>query len=125
MVFGGSDWFGADVIRATAQQSPFAKDIRFLGFVDAAVLPTLYRAANVVVYPSLYEGFGFPPIKATACGCPAISSMRGSLGEVATDAALIVNPESADEIAAALQQVTTDTACRERLRVYAKALARW
>lgn len=145
LVFGGSDWFGADVIRATAQQSPFAKDIRFLGFVEDAVLPTLYRAANAVVYPSLYEGFGFPPIEAMACGCPAISSTRGSLGEVVADAALIVNPESVEEIAAALQRVTTDTACRERLleagfrnarrfdwqrnaaetlRVYAKALGR-
>ncbi|MCX6910664.1 MAG: glycosyltransferase family 1 protein [Verrucomicrobia bacterium] len=116
LVFGGSDWHGADVIRATAQQSPFASDIRFLGFVADAVLPTLYRVANAVVYPSLYEGFGFPPIEAMACGCPAISSTRGSLGEVVADAALIVNPESVDEIAAALQRVTTDAACRDQLR---------
>ncbi len=116
LVFGGSDWFGADVIRATAQQSPYAKDIRFLGFVDDAVLSTLYRAANAVVYPSLYEGFGFPPIEAMACGCPAISSTRGSLGEVVADAAAIVNPENVDEIAAAMQRVTTDMAWREQLR---------
>ncbi len=116
LVFGGSDWFGADVIRAAAQQSPFAKDIRFLGFVADAVLPSLYRAASAVVYPSLYEGFGFPPIEAMACGCPAISSTRGALGEVVADAALIVNPESVEEIAAALQRMTTDKAYREQLR---------
>ena len=116
LVFGGSDWFGADVIRAAAQRSPFAGDIRFLGFVEDALLPMLYRAANAVVYPSLYEGFGFPPIEAMACGCPVISSTRGSLGEVVADAAIIVNPESVEEIAAALQRVTVDTACRGQLR---------
>ena len=72
LAIGGGDWPGADFIRAAAAQSPFARDIRFLGFVPDAALPSLYQAAETMVYPSLYEGFGVPPIEAMACGCPEI-----------------------------------------------------
>ena len=74
LALGGSDWHGVEFIRAAAAESPFAQDIRFLGFVDDPSLPDLYRAAETMVYPSLFEGFGFPPIEAMACGCPVISS---------------------------------------------------
>lgn len=116
LALGGSDWHGAGVIRAAAAQSPFARDIRFLGFVDDASLPDLYRAANAMVYPSLFEGFGFPPLEAMACGCPVISSTRGSLAEVVADAALTVEAEDVESIAAALHRVATDRAQRDRLR---------
>jgi glycosyltransferase involved in cell wall biosynthesis len=116
LVFGGSDWHGAEVIRAAAQQSPFASDIRMLGFVADDQLPDLYRAADVFVYPSLYEGFGMPPIEAMACGCPVISSTRGSLGEVVGNAAAIVDPEKVDSIASILELLAGDVNIRERLR---------
>jgi len=116
LVFGGGDWHGADAIHTAARQSPFASDIRFLGFVSNEELPNLYRAADVFVYPSLYEGFGMPPTEAMACGCPVICSTRGSLGEVVGDAAAVVDPEDADSIAAQLRLLATDPRLRERLR---------
>jgi glycosyltransferase involved in cell wall biosynthesis len=115
LALGGSDWHGAEVIHATAAASPFAKDIRFLGFVSDAALPDLYRAAEAFVYPSLFEGFGLPPVEAMACGCPVISSAAGSLGEVVGGAALIIQPDSIDSIAHALGRLAVDSIERDRL----------
>ncbi len=116
LVFGGSDWHGAEAIHAAATESPFREDIRVLGFVGNEELPNLYRAADAFVYPSLYEGFGLPPIEAMACGCPVISSVRGSLGEVVADAAVIVDPEDTDSIAAQLGRVAGSDNLRDQLR---------
>lgn len=116
LAFGGSDWHGAESIHAAAKASPVCDDIRFLGFVDDATLPDLYRATDAFVYPSLFEGFGFPPIEAMASGCPVISSTRGSLAEVVADAARTVNPESIDDMTAALTELATDPAARTRFR---------
>jgi glycosyltransferase involved in cell wall biosynthesis len=115
LVFGGSDWHGAQEIHAAAQTSPVQADIRFLGFVADADLPALYRAANVFVYPSLFEGFGFPPIEAMACGCPVISSTRGSLGEIVAQAAALVEPENVDDIEQQLERLATDELYRAQL----------
>lgn len=115
LVLAGSDWHGAEHIRTAAQISPYAGDIRFLGFVEDAVLPDLYHAASCMVYPSLFEGFGMPPIEAMACGCPVISSIRGSLDEVVANAAQIVNPEDTADITHAMQSVADDPQRREKL----------
>ena len=115
LALGGSDWHGAEVIRAAAKASPYSKDIRFLGFVDDAALPDLYRAAGAFVYPSLFEGFGLPPIEAMACGCPVISSTRGSLDEVVGDAALRIAPEKIEDITFALMQTSMDGDKRDAL----------
>jgi glycosyltransferase involved in cell wall biosynthesis len=116
LVLGGSDWHGADVIRTAVRQSPFERDIRLLGFVPDVDLPNLYRAADVFVYPSLYEGFGMPPVEAMACGCPVICSDRGSLAEVVGDAAAIVNPEDVDSMADQMLLLAANGDVREQLR---------
>lgn len=116
LVFGGSDWHGAEAIHVAARQSPFASDIRFLGFVANEDLPNLYRAADVFVYPSLYEGFGMPPVEAMACGCPVICSARGSLGEVVGNAAAVVEPEDVNSLAKQLAFLANSVDERERLR---------
>ena len=116
LAFGGSDWHGAEIIHAAAAASPFAADIRFLGFVCDAALPELYHATDVFIYPSLFEGFGFPPIEAMACGVPVISSTRGSLKEVVADAALTVEPENATDIADALQKMSSSADERQHWR---------
>lgn len=116
LAFGGADWHGAEAIHQAAAQSPTCSDIRFLGFVSDSDLPHLYRAASGFVYPSLFEGFGIPPIEAMACGCPVICSTRGALGEVVGNAALIVDPEDAGSISARLGLLATDESESRRLR---------
>ena len=106
LALGGGDWHGCEAIKSAAAASPFANDIRFLGFVPDADLPNLYRAARCMVYPSLFEGFGLPPIEAMACGTPVISSTRGALEEVVADAALVVDPEDVANIARALTSLS-------------------
>ncbi len=117
LVFGGSDWHGAPTIHAAIKASPYQNDIHALGFVPDADLPEMYRAAEVMVYPSLFEGFGMPPLEAMACGCPVVCSTRGSLGEVVGDAAATVDPENVNDMAHQLQRLAADPSTRDRLRI--------
>ncbi len=71
----------------------------FTGFVENEELPVFYNLASVFVFPSLYEGFGLPPLEAMASGCPAIVSGTSSLPEICGDAACYINPLNTDEIA--------------------------
>ncbi len=116
LAFAGEDWNGATEIHQAIQNSPNARDIRRTGFVSDALLPDLYRAAEVFVYPSLYEGFGMPPLEAMACGCPVISSARGSLNEVIGNAAAFVEPEDIKALASQLCAVATNLAVRDQMR---------
>jgi glycosyltransferase involved in cell wall biosynthesis len=81
------------------------KDVVRTGFVPQADLVALYNLAEVFVLPSLYEGFGFPPLEAMACGCPVIVSNRGSLPEVVGDAALLIDPQDLDSLVGAIRAV--------------------
>ncbi len=116
LALGGSDWHGAEAIYAAAKNSPYAGDIRFLGFVSDAALPQLYHATDVFIYPSLFEGFGFPPIEAMASGVPVISSTRGSLREVVANAARTIDPENIADIAGALASMSGSAEERDRWR---------
>jgi glycosyltransferase involved in cell wall biosynthesis len=116
LVLAGSDWHGASAIHAKAAQSPYSHDIRFLGFVEDATLPSLYRAAGAMVYPSLFEGFGMPPVEAALCGCPVLSSRRGALDEVLGGSAGTFDPECVEEIAAALTRLAVDPEWSATLR---------
>jgi glycosyltransferase involved in cell wall biosynthesis len=116
LVFAGSDWHGAEAIHAAIHSSPQRQRIRSLGFVPDQELPDLYRAADAFIYPSLYEGFGLPPIEAMACGCPVISSVRGSLAEVIGSAALTVDPENVSGIAEKMLALATGLQSSEALR---------
>jgi len=122
LVLAGGDWHGAETIHATIGKSPFVTDIRTLGFVPEAELPLLYRAAEVFVYPSLYEGFGMPPIEAMACGCPVLCSTCGALGEIVGNAAVTIDPEDVSALKTQLALLAADTGLREQLR--AKGLER-
>ena len=116
LVLAGSDWHGAETIHDAIRRSPFAGDIRALGFVADSELPNWYRAAGVFLYPSLYEGFGLPPLEAMACGCPVISSGRGSLTEVVGNAAEIIDPENPAELAAAMTNLAGNPVRCKNLR---------
>jgi glycosyltransferase involved in cell wall biosynthesis len=116
LVLAGKDWHGAEAIHEAIAHSPFRHDIRNLGFVTDSDLPLLYRAAGACVYPSLFEGFGMPPVEAMACGCPVLSSDRGALGEVIGDAALIVDPDDVPDLSRKLRAMASDPDLRARLR---------
>jgi glycosyltransferase involved in cell wall biosynthesis len=115
VIAGGEGWKNRAIHRAAAA-SPFAADIRFLGHVPEADLPALMSGALAFVYPSLYEGFGLPPLEAMACGTPVITSNRSSLPEVVGDAALLVDPEDRRQLAEAMTRVATEEALRDDLR---------
>ena len=124
LAFAGADWHGAAAIHAAVRQSAVAGDVRCLGFVPDEHLPSLYRAADAFVYPSLHEGFGLPPLEAMACACPVIASTRGALAEVLGEAAAPVRPEDLHTITKQLFIVATDAAARNRLRAAGLAQAR-
>jgi glycosyltransferase involved in cell wall biosynthesis len=90
-------------------------EVRFPGFVDSAELPAFYNGADLFVYPSLYEGFGLPPIEAMACGTPVITSNVSSLPEVVGEAALTVNPRDTLQLAEAILEILKNEELRQSL----------
>jgi glycosyltransferase involved in cell wall biosynthesis len=91
--------------------------------LPSEALPALYNGAGVLVQPSFYEGFGFPPLEAMACGTPTVVARRGALPEVVGETGLLIDPERPDEIAAALARALTDSAFRARSRAAGRARA--
>jgi glycosyltransferase involved in cell wall biosynthesis len=112
MVWVGLPRWGSEELLERARQA----GVILTGFVPQVHLPALYRQATVFIYPSLYEGFGLPVVESMACGTPVVCSNTTSLPEVAGQAALLVNPESSHEIAAAIKQLLDDPALAKKLR---------
>jgi len=102
-------------LRHAVIQSRVEHVVRFLGFVPIETLRVFYQAAAAFVFPSLYEGFGLPPLEAMACGTPVVTSHVTSLPEVVGDAGAIVNPENVFDIARGIREVLTDNDMRARL----------
>ncbi|MBV8476123.1 MAG: glycosyltransferase family 4 protein, partial [Acidobacteria bacterium] len=103
-------------LRRTVVKSGVQNEVRFLGFVPIEVLRIFYDEAKVFVFPSLYEGFGLPPLEAMAHGTPVVTSNTSSLPEVVGTAAVLVNPENVFEIMRALHRVLTDQELREKMK---------
>lgn len=112
-----------DALRQRAVELDLAADVRFLGWVDPGELEGLYAAAACFVFPSLMEGFGLPVLEAMARGAPVACSRGGALGEVAGDAALLFDPHSEPEIAAAIERLLTDRGEAQRLRAAGRGRA--
>ncbi len=109
---------GQELLRDAARKhggNEAAESLLFTGYVPDAELPTLYTAADVFAYPSLYEGFGFPPLEAMACGTPALISDAPCLPEIGGDAALIVPARSAEGIAEGLAALIQNAELRQSL----------
>jgi glycosyltransferase involved in cell wall biosynthesis len=98
------------------EQQRVKERVHFTGIVPEAKLPALYRGANALVFPSLYEGFGLPVLEAMACGTPIVTANTTAMPEVAGDAALLVDPRSVEQIAHAIEQVVNDNSLRLCLR---------
>jgi glycosyltransferase involved in cell wall biosynthesis len=97
------------------QASPWRDHIHHLGYLSDREVAACYSHADVFAYPSIYEGFGLPVLEAMTLGCPVVTSNTSSLPEVAGDAALLVTPTDAEELAAALERVIMDRSLRESL----------
>ena len=107
VIAGGLGWLYHDVFREV-EELHLGDDVVFPGFVPDQDLPALYSLADVLAYPSLYEGFGFPPLEAMACGTPVVCSNSSSLPEVVGDAAITVSPTDVEALADGLITVLED-----------------
>jgi glycosyltransferase involved in cell wall biosynthesis/ubiquinone/menaquinone biosynthesis C-methylase UbiE len=115
VVAGGKGWLNDDLSQVAAELG-IAERVKFLGYVQEIDLRVLYSAAKLFVYPSIYEGFGLPPLEAMACGAPVITSNTSALPEVVGDAALLIDPHNSDELCQAMQRVLCDGDLRLRMR---------
>ncbi len=103
-------------LRRAVVKGRVQNDVRFLGFVPIDVLRIFYDQAEIFVFPSLYEGFGLPPLEAMAHGTPVVTSNTSSIPEVVGNAAVMVNPENVFEIMKALHRVLLDQSVRDKLK---------
>jgi len=111
---GGLGWGGEEICRS-AEAAGLLEDVVVTGYLSTAERDALYRNADVFVFPSLYEGFGIPPLEAMACGCPVVCSGAASLPEVVGDAARLVRPADESSVAEGIWQVLSDRAYRSDL----------
>ncbi|MBO0863323.1 MAG: glycosyltransferase family 4 protein, partial [Chloracidobacterium sp.] len=115
VIVGRKLWLTSEIFDEVKRQR-WADDVILTGYVDDRDLPALYRAARAFVYPSLFEGFGLPPLEAMACGTPVVTSDVSSLPEVAGEAALLIDPNDEQALANALLEIVNDEGLRAELR---------
>lgn len=115
IIAGGHGWRTGPILEAAAQARDAGADVRLIGFVADADLPALYSLADAFAFPSVYEGFGLPPLEAMACGVPTAVADAGSLPEVVGDAALLVPPGDVAAWRTALVRLVDDPRVRDDL----------
>lgn len=123
VIAGGKGWFYSPIF-ALAEELGLGEHLLFPGYIADAELPLWYNAAEIFVFPSLYEGFGLTPLEAMACGTPVIVSSASSLPEVVGDAGLIVEPQDVEGLAEAIAQLLDDPALRKELGAAGRRRAR-
>jgi len=114
VIAGGRGWLDKKIFKA-AKESKYASHIIFTGFVNPEDKVYLYNLAALFVYPSFFEGFGFPPLEAMACGVPTITSANSSLPEVVGDSAIMVDPYDIEELTWAMELVLVDDNLKREL----------
>ncbi len=115
LALGGEKGWLSDEVFALVDKLGLQERVRFLGHVSPEDLLGLYNAAQVLVHPAFYEGFGLTPLEAMACGTPVIVSNTSSLPEVVGDAALLVEPTDVDGLAVAIWRVLSETGLRQQM----------
>ena len=123
LVIAGMPGWRSDATVARIREASHTGQIRYLGYVPESAMPGLTAQAAALIYPSLYEGFGLPVAQAMAAGCPVIASAVSSLPEITGGAALLVDPQSAGEITAAILKMGDSDDLRTRLRAEGRVQA--
>jgi glycosyltransferase involved in cell wall biosynthesis len=123
VIAGGKGWL-FEPISAAVESMGLTNDVLFTGYVPAEDLPGLYSAADALLLPSQYEGFGLPLLEAMACGTPVVCSRASSLPELAGDAALLIEPDDAEGLTAAIRQLIDQPDLASTLRQRGLAQAR-
>ena len=121
LVVAGGDGWGAEAFTEACSRAHHRGRVHRLGYVDDATRADLLAGASVLAYPSRYEGFGFPPLEAMVAGTPVVATTAGAVPEVVGDAALLVDPDDRDGLAAALIRVLGDDATRADLSARGRA----
>jgi glycosyltransferase involved in cell wall biosynthesis len=116
LVIGGPKGWRHEEVFSKTEELQLVDDVVFAGYIPREELPLWYNAAEVFVYPSLYEGFGLPPLEAMACGTPVVVSDTSALPEVVGDAGLLVEPSDTEGMALAMQRALTNRDLRRTLR---------
>ncbi len=124
LLISGSEISRYATLRRAVHRHNLHHHVRFLGYQSEQTLAALYRLADVFVFPSLYEGFGLPPLEAMASGTPVVASNVSSLPEVVGDAGILVNPYHAESIADGIRRVLDDGVLRQDLSARGIARAR-
>ena len=114
VIVGKRGWL-SDSFYAALEASPVREDIVLTGYVQDADLPVIYSAATAFVWPSLYEGFGLPPLEAMACGTSVVCADASSMPEVVGDAALLFDPQDAASLQAQMRRIVSDGDLRQSL----------
>lgn len=116
LVIAGGKKAYVDQLRALVKEFQLETKVHFLGYVPIQLMPALYREAAALIFPSLYEGFGFPLLEAMACGCPVISSNTSSMPEVCGNAAIYFDPLDKSSLASAIEKLVFN----EHIKTYLK-----
>ncbi|MBT4917172.1 glycosyltransferase family 4 protein [Candidatus Peregrinibacteria bacterium] len=114
IIVGKNGWQFEEVYEEI-QQKYLQKKVHILGYLSGKSLVNLYNLAEAFVFPSVYEGFGIPPLEAMMCGCPVVASYSSSIPEVVGDSALLIDPKSAESIASAMLKIIKDEELAEKL----------
>lgn len=121
VIAGSKGWLCKDIFKE-AEKSPYRSQIIFKDYISDEARPFYYGLASVFVYPSFFEGFGFPPLEAMACGTPVVVSNNSSLPEVVGDTGLLIDPYNVSDMAEAIRNILEDQRLRDNL--IQKGLAR-
>jgi glycosyltransferase involved in cell wall biosynthesis len=116
LVIAGQKGWLTDELYASVDHSALKDRVLFTGYVSDTDLRALYSSCQASVYPSLYEGFGLPPLEAMACGAPVITSRIPVIMETSEGAAVLIDPVSTSELTAALAELLSSSSKRQELR---------
>ena len=115
IVVGISELLGKKIIDKIMPNSAFNKDIIFINYASQNDLLFLYNAAELFIFPSLYESFGLPPLESMACGTPVITSSTGAIPEVVGNAAYLINPRKEEDLKEAIIKLLNDQSLKNEL----------